>query len=106
MFAGHTHPVSDECIIIWAGSARGFLDNHWFDMDIHECVLAPCGVPHGGPLNIKTDTTNEHDHASATLWGGFASPPQGDLYLRGGYVNHQCMEDPPAIRFTDIEPID
>ena len=26
MFAPHVHPISDECVIIWAGSARGFLD--------------------------------------------------------------------------------
>lgn len=104
-FAAHTHPISDECVIIWAGSARGFLNNHWFKMDIHECLLAPCGVPHGGPLNIVTNTVDEPNQGGATLWGGFASPPQGDLYLRGGYIKDQIVSDPPAVRFTDIEPI-
>lgn len=106
MFAAHTHPVSDECVVVWAGSARGFLDNHWLEMDTHECLLAPCGVPHGGPLNIKTDTVNAPQHARDTLWGGFASPPQGDLYLRAGYIKDQEVSDPPAVRFKDIEPLE
>lgn len=106
LFAGHTHPVSDECVIIWAGTARGFLDNHWFEMGIHECLLAPCGVPHGGPLNIQTKTLNNVAQEKDTLWGGFASPPQGDLYLRAGYIQNQQVQDPLAIRFSDIEPLD
>jgi gentisate 1,2-dioxygenase len=105
LFAAHTHPVSDECVIIWAGSARGFLDNHWIEMYPHECLLAPCGVPHGGPLNVKIETEGLHETKTETLWGGFASPPQGDLYLRANYIKNQGIEDPPAIRFTDIEPI-
>ncbi len=105
IFAAHTHPISDECVVIWAGSARGFLDGHWFEMEEHECLLAPCGVPHGGPLNIKTETVSTSHQSSGTLWGGFASPPQGDLYLRGGYIKDQRVEDPPAVRFTDIEPL-
>ena len=104
-FAPHTHPISDECVIVWAGTARGFLDGHWFEMGIHDCLLAPCGVAHGGPLNIDTHTTQSAPPPSATLWGGFASPPQGDLYLRAGYVNNQAIEDVPAIRFNDIDPI-
>jgi len=106
VFSAHTHPISDECVIIWAGRARGYLDGHWFEMSIHECLLAPCGVQHGGPLNIATQTIGGVSHEKDTLWGGFASPPQGDLYLRGGYVNHQCIQDPPSVRFKDIEPID
>jgi hypothetical protein len=104
-FAAHTHPISDECVIIWAGSARGFLDGHWFEMGIHECLLAPCGVHHGGPLNIDTQTVGSIHHAQDTLWGGFASPPQGDLYLRGGYIDDQCVKEPPSVRFKDIIPI-
>jgi len=105
LFAAHTHPISDECVIIWAGSARGFLNGHWFEMDIHDCLLAPCGVAHGGPLNVKTQTVEGLDSATPTLWGGFASPPQGDLYLRGGYVKDQYVEDPPSVRFTHTDPI-
>ncbi len=104
-FAAHTHPISDECVIVWAGAARGFLDGHWFQMGIHECLLAPCGVAHGGPLNIELNTLNASGHGSDTLWGGFASPPQGDLYLRAGYVNNQLIQDPPAVRFKNIEPL-
>ncbi|CEG57668.1 cupin domain-containing protein [Legionella fallonii] len=106
MFSGHTHPISDECVIVWAGTARGFLDGHWFDMGIHDCLLAPCGVHHGGPLNIQTKTVNNIPPARDTLWGGFASPPQGDLYLRAEYIENQQVKDPVAIRFSDIEPID
>jgi gentisate 1,2-dioxygenase len=104
-FAAHTHPVSDECVIVWAGTARGFLDGHWFELGIHECLLAPCGVPHGGPLNIQIKTTHSSGPSSDTLWGGFASPPQGDLYLRAGYITNQSIQDPPSVRFQDIEPI-
>ncbi|MCL9683998.1 cupin domain-containing protein [Legionella maioricensis] len=106
LFAAHTHPVSDECVIVWAGSARGFLDNHWLEMGIHECLLAPCGVPHGGPLNIKTQVVGTIEQSKDTLWGGFASPPQGDLYLRAGYIQNQKVQDPVAVRFNDIEPLD
>ncbi len=106
IFATHTHPVSDECVIVWAGSARGFIDGHWFEMGIHECLLAPCGVVHGGPLNVETQTIDNVHPTHDTLWGGFASPPQGDLYLHGGYINNQCIADPPSIRFKNIEPLE
>lgn len=105
LFAAHTHPVSDECVIIWAGSARGFLNNHWFEMGMHDCLMAPCGVPHGGPLNIHTETKETFSQPKDTLWGGFASPPQGDLYLRAGYIKDQVVESPPSVRFKDIEPV-
>ncbi len=105
IFAAHTHPISDECVIIWGGEAQGFLDGHWFNMGIHECLLAPCGVPHGGPLNTATQTVGSKTTLKDTLWGGFASPPQGDLYLRGGYINNQCIKDPPSARFKDTDPI-
>ena len=104
-FAAHTHPISDECVIVWAGTARGFIDGHWFEMGIHECLLAPCGVPHGGPLNLEIQTVGSTEHAQDTLWGGFASPPQGDLYLHGGYVKNQSISDPPSIRFSNTKPI-
>ncbi|BCA94570.1 hypothetical protein TUM19329_09310 [Legionella antarctica] len=105
LFAAHTHPVSDECVIVWSGAARGFLNDHWFEMGVHECLLAPCGVPHGGPLNIQTKTADSCHQSKDTLWGGFASPPQGDLYLRAGYIQNQEFQDPIAVRFNDIEPI-
>ncbi|MDP3268833.1 MAG: cupin domain-containing protein [Legionella sp.] len=106
LFAAHTHPISDECVPVWAGSARGYINGHWFEMSIHECLLAPCGVPHGGPLDIKTQTSDNFIQNKDTLWGGFASPPQGDLYLKGGYINNQLIADPPSVRFTNIEPLD
>lgn len=106
MFAAHIHPISDECVVVWAGHARGFLDGQWIEMDIHDCILAPCGVPHGGPLNIDTHTIDDVHQSSDTLWGGFASPPQGDLYLRAGYIKDGEVSDPPAVRFTNIEIIE
>ncbi len=105
-FSAHVHPLSDECVIVWAGTGRGFIDGHWFEMGIHECVLAPCGVPHGGLVNSHINTLEIHTQTKPTLWGGFASPPQGDLYIRAGYVNNHLVADPPSIRFIDIEPID
>lgn len=106
IFEAHTHPISDECVVVWSGNARGFLNGHWFDMGIHECLLAPCGVPHGGPLNVKTKTSGVDVIDRDTLWGGFASPPQGDLYLKGGYIKDQQVIEPPYKRFKDIEPLD
>lgn len=105
LFAAHVHPISDECVVVWSGSARGFLDGHWFELDTHECLLAPCGVSHGGPLNIGENDLAFTAPKVSTLWGGFASPPQGDLYLRAGYIKNQVFADPPAVRFKDIEPL-
>lgn len=106
IFAAHTHPISDECVIVWAGLARGFLDGHWFPLATHECLLAPCGVQHGGPLNVNMETKDVQEVAGDTLWGGFASPPQGDLYLRGGYIKSGIsIETPPFVRFKNQQEI-
>lgn len=70
----HTHPVSDECLILWAGSGQVTFGNGWIDVDTHACVLAPCGVMHG------------HRNAQGPcFWGGFASPPQLDLLMETEY---------------------
>jgi gentisate 1,2-dioxygenase len=68
----HTHPVSDECLILWAGKGRGFMGEEWFELDTLDCLLAPCGVLHA-------------HWGAETFWGGFASPPQIDLICKTPY---------------------
>jgi quercetin dioxygenase-like cupin family protein len=70
----HAHPAADECVVLWEGGARAWQGGGWHDMSIFDVVMAPCGVGHGisaidGP----------------TLWGGFAAPPQLDLYARTSF---------------------
>jgi quercetin dioxygenase-like cupin family protein len=67
----HAHPVSDECVVLWDGSARAWQGGGWHEMEIFDVVFAPCGVGHGVSFL-----------PGASLWGGFAAPPQLDLYAR------------------------
>ncbi|MFC0448252.1 cupin domain-containing protein [Rhodococcus jostii] len=74
--AVHTHPASDECVVLWDGTARAWQQGGWHDMEVFDVVFAPCGVEHG-----ISSVTGE------ALWGGFAAPPQLDLYARTPYYN-------------------
>jgi len=93
----HTHPVSDECLFLWAGKGKGFLGgSQWFEVDVLECLLAPCGVFHGhwgGP----------------TFWGGFASPPQADLLIKTPYYQEGSIApgipEPLKIEGSDAESL-
>jgi gentisate 1,2-dioxygenase len=69
----HTHPVSDECLILWQGRGRGLVgrDAGWIELNPLDCLLAPCGVLHGH-CGIE----------GVSHWGGFASPPQVDLLFK------------------------
>jgi mannose-6-phosphate isomerase-like protein (cupin superfamily) len=80
----HTHPVSDECLILWVGQSRAYCGAGWHALDTYDCVLAPCGVQHGaGETEVPC------------LWGGFAAPPQLDLYARTSYYKDGQFEAPP-----------
>jgi hypothetical protein len=50
-----------------------------------DVVLAPCGVEHGGKI--------PSDAKGAAFPGGFASPPQLDLYMRTPYYKGRQVSD-------------
>ena len=70
----HTHPVSDECLVMWlGGSAEFYIGGVWVPASANDVALAPCGVVHG------------HRSEEVTLFGGYASPPQLDLLMPTDY---------------------
>lgn len=73
----HTHPISDEFVIQFTGMTHSYVGDDWVDVNAYDCVMAPCGVLHGG----------DNPSNSRGIVGGFASPPQIDLYLKAGYYN-------------------
>lgn len=83
----HAHPAADECVVLWAGQARAYACGAWHEMDTYDCVFAPCGVRHG--ISAVADTT---------LWGGFAAPPQLDLYQRTDWFKEGTFATPPYER--------
>ncbi len=85
--AKHTHPVSDECIVNWIGSGLSLVSGKYIATGPLDVVLAPCGLEHGG--RIPSDTK------SPAFPGGFASPPQLDLYMRTPYYKDGKYQTPP-----------
>jgi quercetin dioxygenase-like cupin family protein len=84
----HAHPASDECVVLWSGSARAWQGGGWHEMQIYDVVFAPCGVAHG--VSVVE---------GGSLWGGFAAPPQLDLYARTDfYVGTGTFSAPPQER--------
>jgi gentisate 1,2-dioxygenase len=85
--AVHTHPVADEAVVFLAGDHGDFdLDGRPVRLYPHDVLLVPCGVEHGG------GTTEEQGR----IWvGGFAAPPQLDLYLLAGYTDGRTLTPPP-----------
>jgi gentisate 1,2-dioxygenase len=59
--AVHTHPASDECVVLWDGTAKAWAQGAWHDMEQFDVVFAPCGVEHGISMVL-----------GEALWGGFA----------------------------------
>jgi len=82
----HTHPVSDECLVMWSGRGSFFMGDRWVPARAGDCVLAPCGVPHG------------HRSDGPAVFGGFASPPQLDLLLPTEYYANGRFTAPEATR--------
>lgn len=81
----HRHPVSDECLVLWAGRAQVLVADRWIDVEAHDVVLAPCGVIHG------------HRSPTPTFFGGFASPPQLDLLANTPYYARGVFLQPPSV---------
>lgn len=88
----HTHPVSDECLVMWRGSGKFFIGGQWVDAREGDVALAPCGVAHG------------HSSDGKDTWlGGFASPPQLDLMMRTDLYADGKFTSPEVTRL-EIEP--
>lgn len=83
----HTHPVSDEAVVNWAGSNEVYIDGSWVPTGPLDVSLAPCGVVHGG--RVPADATEIY------LPGGFAAPPQLDLYLNTPFHHDGRFDTPP-----------
>jgi hypothetical protein len=44
--AVHTHPASDEAVVLWDDVAQAWAQGGRHDMEIFDVALAPCGVEH------------------------------------------------------------
>jgi quercetin dioxygenase-like cupin family protein len=83
----HAHPVADECVINWWGSNPVWVGDGWHQSYSYDCVLAPCGVRHGGFV--------PEDETASLLVGGLAAPPQLDLLINSGYYEKGQFTRPP-----------
>ncbi len=89
----HTHPFTDECLILWAGKGHLYCNDRWVEAETFDCVFAPCGVHHdiGGRRNPL---------AGRWFGGGFASPPQLDLYMKSEYYKDGKFNQPPFVKLA------
>ena len=89
----HTHPDSDECLILWSGRGQLYCGARWLEAETFDCVMAPCGVHHdiGGRRNPL---------AGRWFGGGFASPPQLDLYMKTEYYKVGRFSRPPFVKLA------
>ena len=89
----HTHPVSDEFLVMWSGEGQFFIgDIGWVDAQAGDVALAPCGVMHGH---------RSTDDRGPSMMGGFASPPQLDLVIPTEYYVDGVYHGPPPTRLTE-----
>ena len=91
----HTHPVSDEFLVMWSGEGQFFIgDVGWVDAGAGDVALAPCGVMHGH---------RSTDHRGPSMMGGFASPPQLDLVIPTDYYHAGQFTHPEQTELTDAQ---
>jgi gentisate 1,2-dioxygenase len=91
----HTHPVSDEFLVMWSGEGQFFIgDVGWVDAGPGDVALAPCGVMHGH---------RSTDDRGPSMMGGFASPPQLDLVIPTDYYNAGQFSHPEQTELTDAQ---
>ncbi|MCB0914601.1 MAG: cupin domain-containing protein [Actinobacteria bacterium] len=91
----HTHPVSDEFLVMWSGSGQFFVgDIGWVDAAGGDVALAPCGVAHGH---------RSIGERGPSMMGGFASPPQMDLVIPTDYYRDGRYRHPTASELTSDE---
>ena len=90
----HTHPISDEILVPLSTSQLFYVGDHWVEAPQYDVLLAPCGVTHG---NGNADRAGQAD----SWGGGFASPPQIDLYMQ---TEHWNGEDYTRPEFSTLEP--
>jgi len=86
----HKHPVSDECLIRFGGTGQFYCGDKWVDIGPLDCVLAPCGVLHSAAGSENADKEQ-------SFVGGFASPPQLDLYVRSPYYQDGKFTQPEYV---------
>jgi gentisate 1,2-dioxygenase len=91
----HSHPVSDEFLVMWSGAGQFFIGGiGWVDAAENDVILAPCGVVHGHRSTGKL---------GPSWMGGFASPPQMDLVIPTPYYKNGLYACPPTSMLTDAE---
>jgi len=81
-FEPHSHPISDEVLIVVKGVGQAYLKDKWIDVEEGDIVFAPAGIKHG--------TRNPETNSEIFVTIGCASPPQLDLYQR---ANYKIIED-------------
>jgi len=95
-FRSHIHPISDEVVISFVGGGKAYVGDRWMPIQTLDAVLAPQGVTHGG------STPKDKDDA-VQLMGGFASPPQQDLYLNSKYYKDGHYTTPERLNSSCFE---
>jgi mannose-6-phosphate isomerase-like protein (cupin superfamily) len=88
----HTHPTSDECLVLWEGTARGYMGQGWIDLEMYDCILAPCGVVHG-----------HRSETAPSVLGGFASPPQLDLLMLTDFYRDGVFSEATWKRLREVD---